>query len=397
MKAIHSFGHLFGGILLVAATTIGVGMLALPIATSSSGFVPAVFTYVFCWAFMLCTAFLMIELSLWLPSDSSFVSISEKTLGPIGRNLILIVYLFLFLTVMVAHIVGGVPILQDLTNLPLPTWLFAILYPCCLAPIIYFGTKWVDRINIVLFSGVALSYLSFFLTSFDRVDTQLLKFSDWSKIWVGFPVLFTAFTFQVIIPTLVNYLKRDARKIRIVVVIGSLIPLIVYLLWEFLILGIVPHEQLLEAGRLGQNSVTPLRNVIGTSNVYLIGKYFAFFTLTTSFIPFSLSFFDFLADGLKVKKKGINKVFLLLAVFGVPLVIALIYPNIFLVALGYAGGFSCALLFGFFPPLMVWVGRYLKKTPPEYRMLPGGKSFLAFLMIFSLFILGIEMFQQFGF
>lgn len=397
MKAIHSFGHLFGGILLVAATTIGVGMLALPIATSSSGFVPAVFTYVFCWAFMLCTAFLMIELSLWLPSDSSFVSISEKTLGPIGRNLILIVYLFLFLTVMVAHIVGGVPILQDLTNLPLPTWLFAILYPCCLAPIIYFGTKWVDRINIVLFSGVALSYLSFFLTSFDRVDTQLLKFSDWSKIWVGFPVLFTAFTFQVIIPTLVNYLKRDARKIRIVVVIGSLIPLIVYLLWEFLILGIVPHEQLLEAGRLGQNSVTPLRNVIGTSNVYLIGKYFAFFTLTTSFIPFSLSFFDFLADGLKVKKKGINKVFLLLAVFGVPLVIALIYPNIFLVALGYAGGFSCALLFGFFPPLMVWVGRYLKKTPPEYRMLPGGKGFLAFLMIFSLFILGIEMFQQFGF
>ena len=397
MKAIHSFGHLFGGILLVAATTIGVGMLALPIATSSSGFVPAVFTYVFCWTFMLCTAFLMIELSLWLPSDSSFVSISEKTLGPIGRNLILIVYLFLFLTVMVAHIVGGVPILQDLTNLPLPTWLFAILYPCCLAPIIYFGTKWVDRINIVLFSGVALSYLSFFLTSFDRVDTQLLKFSDWSKIWVGFPVLFTAFTFQVIIPTLVNYLKRDARKIRIVVVIGSLIPLIAYLLWEFLILGIVPHEQLLEAGRLGQNSVTPLRNVIGTSNVYLIGKYFAFFTLTTSFIPFSLSFFDFLADGLKVKKKGINKVFLLLAVFGVPLVIALIYPNIFLVALGYAGGFSCALLFGFFPPLMVWVGRYLKKTPPEYRMLPGGKSFLAFLMIFSLFILGIEMFQQFGF
>lgn len=397
MKAIHSFGHLFGGILLVAATTIGVGMLALPIATSSSGFIPSVFTYVFCWAFMLCTAFLMIELSLWLPSDSSFVSISEKTLGPIGRNLILIVYLFLFLTVMVAHIVGGVPILQDLTNLPLPTWLFAILYPCCLAPVIYFGTKWVDRINIVLFSGVALSYLSFFLTSFDRVDTQLLKFSDWSKIWVGFPVLFTAFTFQVIIPTLVNYLKRDARKIRIVVVIGSLIPLVVYLLWEFLILGIVPHEQLLEAGRLGQNSVTPLRNVIGTSNVYLIGKYFAFFTLTTSFIPFSLSFFDFLADGLKVKKKGINKVFLLLAIFGVPLVIALIYPNIFLVALGYAGGFSCALLFGFFPPLMVWVGRYLKKTPPEYRMLPGGKGFLAFLMIFSLFILGIEMFQQFGF
>ena len=134
--------------------------------------------------------------------------------------------------------------------------------------------------------------------------------------------------------------------------------------------------------------------MIGTSKIFLIGKYFAFFTLTTSFIPLSLSFFDFLADGLKVKKTHANKLYLLLIVFGIPLVIALLYPDIFLIALGYAGGFSCALLFGFFPPLMVWVSRYLKKLPAEDRMLPGGKPFLAFLMIFSLIILGIEILQQ---
>lgn len=397
MKLLRSYGPVFGGILLVAATTIGVGMLALPIATGPAGFIPSIFTYIFCWAFMLCTGFLMIELSLWMPPDSSFVSIAEKSLGPLGRNLIWVIYLFLFLTVMVAHVGGGVPILQDLTNLPLPSWLFAVIYTGALAPIVYFGTKWVGRINVVLFSGVILSYFSFFFISYDQVDTKLLSYCDWSQVWVGFPVLFTAFTFQVIIPSLVTYLNRNLKKIRLVVIIGSSIPLATYLLWNFLISGIVPTESLIAAGKLGQNAVTPLRDIIGTSKIFLIGKYFAFFTLTTSFIPFSLSFFDFLADGLKIKKKGINKLFLLLFVFGIPLIIALIYPNIFLIALGYAGGFSCALLFGFFPPLMVWVGRYLKKTPAEYRMLPGGKKLLALLMIFSLFILGVEVFQQVGF
>jgi len=160
-------------------------------------------------------------------------------------------------------------------------------------------------------------------------------------------------------------------------------------------LGIIPAEGpggLIEAGKLGQNAIGPLKELV--PQVFVIGKYFAFFALTTSFIPLALSFFDFLADGLKWEKKGIRRVSLCAVVFGVPMMIAIAYPNIFLTALGYAGGISCAFLFGLMPPVLAWVGRYIKHYPRERDQLPGGKAALIFLMAFAILILAAEVIQQ---
>jgi tyrosine-specific transport protein len=108
----------------------------------------------------------------------------------------------------------------------------------------------------------------------------------------------------------------------------------------------------------------------------------------------ALSFFDFLADGLKWEKKGARRAILCLLIFGFPALFAIAYPDIFIVALGYAGGVSCAFLFGLMPPLLVWVGRYNKRYPAAHRQLPGGKPLLIALMAFALFILGAELAGQ---
>ena len=159
-----------------------------------------------------------------------------------------------------------------------------------------------------------------------------------------------------------------------------------------MILGIIPVGDLIQAGKQGQNAVGPLKDLIPT--VFRIGKYFAFFALTTSFIPLALSFFDFLADGLKWQKKGGRRLTLCAVVFGAPMLIAIIYPNIFLIALGYAGGISCAFLFGLMPPVLAWVGRYIKQYSQERTQLPGGKPVLVVLMICALLILAAEVVQQ---
>ncbi|HUD01475.1 MAG TPA: aromatic amino acid transport family protein, partial [Rhabdochlamydiaceae bacterium] len=61
MHIVRNLGHVVGGTLLIAATTIGVGMLGLPIATGPGGFVPATFVYILTWFFMLCTGLLLLE------------------------------------------------------------------------------------------------------------------------------------------------------------------------------------------------------------------------------------------------------------------------------------------------------------------------------------------------
>lgn len=398
MRIIHSLGHVFGGALLIAGTTIGVGMLALPVATAPAGFVPAVTIYLICWLFMLCTGLLLLEVCSWMPKDSNLITMAEKLLGPVGRNVCWVVYLFLFVTVMIAHVTGGGAVLREVLGNSIPEWAAMIIYVIVFSPVVYLGTRMVDRLNLCLISGVAISYILFITFSASHVNFSLLKFADWSKTWVALPVLFTAFTYQVIIPTLMTYMNGNVKKVRASILLGTTIPLVVYLIWELLILGIIPIEGaggLREAGKLGQNAVTPLGQFLDNPTLVSVARAFAFFTLTTSYIALALAFVDFLADGLKIAKKGMRKVLLCLLVFVPPTLISLTYPHLFLKALSYAGGFSCAILFGLFPPLMAWIGRYVKEYPHENRMVPGGKIFLSILILFVILEIGLEVVQEF--
>lgn len=398
MHIFRSMGHVLGGALLIAGTTIGVGMLALPVVTGAGGFLPAITIYILCWLFMLCTGLLLLEACTWMPKDSNLITMATRLLGPIGKNVCWVVYLFLFLTVMIAHLVGGGAILSEISGNTMPASVALVFYTLLFSPIVYFGTKWVDRTNITLLLGVAVSYFLFIGFSYSHVNLDLLKHTNWPKAWLALPVLFSAFTFQVIIPTLMTYMDRNVKKVRLSIILGSSIPLVVYLVWELLILGIVPPEGpqgLIEAAKLGKTAVMPLKHFVGSPLLFSVGKAFAFFTMTTSYIALALAYFDFLADGLRIKKVGFNKVLLCIAVFVPPAIVGLTYPHIFISALSYAGGISCAILFGLFPPLMVWIGRYVKKY--QYRpQLPGGKATLSILILFVIAELVLEIVQEFS-
>lgn len=398
MRTPERSGHVLGGALLIAGTTIGVGMLALPIVTGPGGFLPAVALYLVCWLFMLCTGLLTLEICIWMPKDANFITISRILLGKWGQLFVWIAYLFLFVTVLIAHVAGGGDILVQIFGDWLPDWAAKILYVLIFCPFVYLGARCVDRFNVVLMAGLIICYLLFVFVAAPHVQPHLLKMRDWPKMWHALPILFTAFSYQVIIPTLMSYMNRNVKKVRMALFIGTFIPLVVYLLWQLLILGIVPVEGpggLKEAGKLGQNAIMPLKSITHTPYLFGVGKAFAFFTMTASYIALALAFVDFLSDGLRVKKTSFHKIWLCLLVFVPPTLIALTYPHIFLVALSYAGGFSCALLFGFLPPLMVWVGRHIYHYHDDSRQLFGGKYFLSVLILFVLFELVLEIMQQF--
>jgi tyrosine-specific transport protein len=397
MHVFHSLGHVFGGTLLIASTTIGVGTLALPIVTGEGGFIPATIIYLIIWGFMICTGLLVLEACSWMPPGSNYITMMYRLLGLPGKMACWITYLFLFITIMTAHVVGGGVILSDITNQTISLKGSMLVYVLLFSPIIYFGTLSVDRMNIILISGLVLSYLLFVFFSYNHVQVSLLHRMNWSKIWMAIPVLFTAFTFQVIIPTLYNYMNRDVTKVRHAIFYGMSIPLVVYLVWELLVLGIVPAEGpngLIEGANRGWTAIEPLSKYVGSSVVLSIGEAFAFFTLMASYVAISLAYIDFLADGLKMRKKGFQRILLWLLVFAPPTFIGMTNPDIFLMALNYAGGFSLAILFGIFPPLMVWCGRYVKKIKGTPPLLGGGRLILTLLVLFSLLEISITIWKE---
>lgn len=380
--------HVFGGALLVAGTSIGAGMLALPVVTAAGGFFPAILIYILSWLFMTATGLLILELCLKLPPDSNLVTMATNYLGPVGKWAAWVLYLFLFYCLSIAYVSGGGEIVRSWVGNEL--WFSQIFFVVVLGGFVYFGAKVVEKVNFFLMIGLIVSYLAFLFFGVSLVELKFFERSDWGVSFLALPVIFTSFSYQGIIPSLTSYLKRDPRKVRLSIIIGTTFTFCIYLIWEFLILGIVPHDSLVQAKEVGKTAIEPLKEHMAVRNVHIIGKAFGFFAITTSYLGVTLGLFDFLADSLGIVKKGMRKVLIAMLTFFPPLIIAEINPSLFIVALSFAGGIGCALLLGFMPIIMAWGSRYLGVGHLGPKQLFGGKLMLTLLILFVLFELIIE-------
>jgi len=381
------------GTLLVAGTSIGGGMLALPVLTSVTGFFPSLCIYLLCWLFMASTGLLFLEITQWMHRDANIVSMAQSTLGRPGKIIAWVLYLFLFYSLNIAYIVESGKTVVGLANGQMADWMGPIVFLILFAPCIVISTALAGRINLILMAGLIFSYVGFVVLGSRFINLQLLTSANWLLAPRALPIAFTSFAFQGIIPTLVSYLQYDVRKGRKAIIIGSFIPLIAYTIWQTLVMGVVPVEGtngLEEALKQDLNAVQAMKSFLNNTYVYAVGQFFAFFALVTSFLGVTLGLRDFLADGLNIKQTRFGKMWLAFLIFIPPLLVSIIYPHIFLTMLEYAGGIGCALLLGFLPIIMVWRGRYhfhFKET----QQLFGGKWMLTLLAVFVICEVAFEL------
>jgi len=393
-------GHLIGGALLVAGTCIGAGMLAIPVATGTAGFWPAMVTNVVCWAVMLCTGLLFLEATLWMPDGANVLSIAKRFLGPVGRLVGGITFLLLYYCLVVAYLAGGTPAFFGLVHhffgITLEGWLGYLLFAAIIGSLIAISTHVVDKVNWLLMSGLIIAYFLLVGVGSQEVDITLYARRNWAMAVPALPIFFVSYGYHNIIPTISTHLGRKATTLRWAIIIGTLIPLVFYSLWQWIILGTIDEAGLTLAASRGTEITDTLRATTGNLWMAKLSLYFSFFALVTSLLGVSLSMVDFLGDGFKIKKRsGLKRLALSALVFLPPLVFAKDNPGIFKEMLGYAGGFGEALLNGFFPIAMVWVGRY-RMGLTEHRQLPGGKPLLLLLFAFTLLATILEVFHIFN-
>ena len=373
---LHAFNRIVGASLLVAGTCIGAGMLGFPIETAAGGFQTSLLFFIGVWLIMTFTAFLMVEVACRFPQEVNLISMARATLGKPGAVFAWLVYISFFYALMTAYTSGGASIVVTVFNQWSPHTVSmehgTLFLVGTLAVVLYIGTTWVDWFNRVLMIGLVATYGALILGAVPRVDQAYIEVPGQIKyLWSAIPLLITAFGFHLSLPSLKTYLHHNLTWLRISVLCGSFLSLLVYILWEYVILGIIPHEQLIAMSQSG-NSVTELTNAVQfvlqapwiTNSIQL----FMLFALMTSFIGVSLGIFDFFADGLKVSKNPLGKLLLLFLTLGIPTLCSFWDPAIFLQALSYGGFFGAILLIGF-PAVMAWRSRVQFKT--GYRVWGG--------------------------
>ncbi len=395
--------HLLAAMFLVGGTCIGGGMLALPITTGLSGFWPSLAVMFACWLAMTATALMLLEVSLWMEEGVHIITMTTRLLGLPGKLISWALFLFISYASIVAYAAGGgIQIAEAVNNAFGSTFtrdsgclLFLLLF----GAVVYLGNTMVGRVNAILFIAMVAAYILLVCIGTREVNPTLLTYRKWSSSLLAIPLMLTSFSFQTMVPSLTPYLKSHVKSLRLAIIGGTFIAFIIYAIWLALILGIVPvggDNGLTAALQQGKPATQFLREHVEGLFVAQIAEFFAFFAIVTSFLGMALGLFDFLADGLRIQKKGWGNVFLGLLIVAPTLIFALRYERIFLLALDSSGGFGDTILNGMIPVLMVWIGRYKLGYKGDHQV-PGGKPLLTAVFAFFILCLGVKILSDVGY
>eukprot|EP00873_Tetraselmis_striata_P035180 jgi/Tetstr1/455444/TSEL_042273.t1 len=369
----HQPGSLMGAISLVAGTTVGAGILALPNTTAPAGFTASAVALSGGAGYAMVTALLLAEVNMNTMCDLggggvSIVSMASRTLGKTGTRVASAAYLFLHYCLLVAYMSRAGEALDGMVGMP--PWLGSLSFAGVLGAMCYFSSTIVlDTINNTLFAGVLLSFGVLTSAAIFEVDPAELAKANWEEVPGTLPVIALAFVFQNVVPVIVTNLEGDIGKVRQAIVLGTLLPFGMFLAWEAAILG--------NTGSIsaGNDPVQALQ--LAKPSLSLAVNAFSFLAVATSFIGFVLGLSDFIADGMQLRS-GRQQPVPYLATLVPPYILAMLFPGVFFSALDAAGTYGVLVLFGLMPAWMVWQERYGSTLPPaaDIRIVPGGKAML---------------------
>ncbi|MDM1347718.1 tyrosine transporter TyrP [Myroides marinus] len=351
---------LIGSSLIIAGTAIGGGMLAMPIISSGVGFIGITIVMILIWLTMCYTAILLVETYKDNNPEDGLSTMTYKYLGKAGSIVTGISMLTLMYALVSAYIAGG----SDILRLNLSKWLNADISPQITAFIftVLFGgivglgarivdiaTKWIFVIKLLFLFVVIVVIFGHV-----KIDNLLQMPLESKLFFSSIPVIFTSFGFHIVVPSMVKYLDGDIKMLKKAFIYGSLLPLIVYVIWQLSILGsiepeifftIIKETKGLEAVIIAVNGVSESKWMNIPLNIFFSAA------ILTSFLGVALALFDYVKDLSKKKSFGKNTVIIYLITFIPPLLFALYYPKGFVIALSYAA-ISVVITSLFIPVLM---------------------------------------------
>ncbi|HEY2452044.1 MAG TPA: tyrosine transporter TyrP [Scandinavium sp.] len=367
-----------GSILIVAGTTIGAGMLAMPLASAGVGFGVTLALLLSLWALMCYTALLLLEVYQHVPADTGLGSLALRYLGRYGQWITGFSMLFLMYALTAAYVSGAGELLasslSQWLNLDLPPAAGVLLFTAVGGGVICVGTTLVDLFNRFLFSAkivFLILMLVLLLPHIHQMNLLTLPLQQGLAL-SAIPVIFTSFGFHGSVPSIVSYMSGDVRKLRRIFVIGSFIPLVAYIFWQIATLGSIesPVFSTLLASHAGLNGLLEaIRAVVASPHVELAVHLFADLALATSFLGVALGLFDYLADLFQRKNSVTGRLQTGAITFLPPLAFALFYPRGFVMALGYAG-VALAVLALIIPSLLTLKSRQ-QHPQAAYRVVGG--------------------------
>lgn len=381
-----------GGAMIVAGTAVGAGMFSIPIVTAGVWFSGSVALLIYTWACMLISGLMILEANLNYPSGASFHTMVQDLLGKVWSSINGLSITFVLYILTYAYIsAGGSIITHTLQNTvgigqAGAGFIFALL----VAFIVWLSTRAVDRLSTILIGGMVITFVMSVGDMFSHVESAVLfNQTDSNASYLPYalaalPYLLTSFGYHGNVPGLVKYYHKDGKAVVKSLLYGTLIALVIYILWQYTIQGNIARDAfkqvIADGGNIG-SLLKQMDTVSASQATSQLLNAFSYMALASSFLGVSLGLFDYIADFFKFAddRGGRNKSALI--TFVPPTIGALLFPNGFLYAIGFAG-LAATIWAVIVPALMARASR--KRFPQATYRAPGGRMMIGFIILFGL-------------
>ena len=347
--------------LMIAGTSIGAGILGVPVLAGLAGAAPSILLSMVCWLLMIVTGWILANgLNRRRTSGLDLGSLYRLELGRWGGVLAPIIYLLLFHFLLVAFLTGGGAVLGHLLGRTESKDLFILIFFSVAAGLVVFGPDLVRKCNTLLMLLLAAAFAVLLFECGRGFNPSRLGYQDWFFLPGVLPIIICAFGYHSVIPLTCEQLDYNQRRVGLAMLLGTGMALFFNVTWILAVIGALPlsgpgQANLLAAYHLKQPATVPLALALDSSLMSLAGAIFSLTAITTSYVTVGAALQNFTRDlagslGIKPRRIAMAGATLLPS-----LAISLLWPSLFLTALNLVGGFCLIILLGIMPALMLLV------------------------------------------
>jgi len=241
----------------LTGTIIGAGILGIPYVFSKAGFIVGFIDLIILGVLILLVNLYLGEITLRTNGKHQLPGYAEKYLGKKGKILMLISSLIFLYGALIAYILGEGQVLSFVllgtTNFSV---LFAMIFFFIMLPIVYLGIRALEKgetFGLIAVSAIILIIFFVFIPK-----TNLINFSFVSSnpiMWfMPYGVILFAFLALSALPEMREELQGQEKKMKKSIIIGSLIPILLYVLFIIAVYGFsgsnTPEIATIALGRL---------------------------------------------------------------------------------------------------------------------------------------------------
>lgn len=355
---------------------IGAGILGIPYVIAKAGFLTGMLNIIIIGVVVMIMYLYLGEIVLRTKGKHQLTGYAEKYLGKWGKRIMAFSMVFGLYGILTAYIIGEGSALSSI--LGGSETMYILFFFIIVATLTYFGLEVMEKaelFTIVIIFLVVAVIISF---TYPHINTSNLTTFNIKNFFIPFGVVLFAFLGFISVPEASEILRKDKRKLKKAIIIGLSVPILLYIVFAFVVVGSVGLENfnVLEPN---QRIATIALGKIISPTLFVIANLFAVFAMFTSFIAVA-----FAMKEMYMYDYGINKKVAWALTCIIPLIMALSGLTNFIQALNVvgvvAGGIDAVLI-----ALMFHKAKKIGERNPEYTI---RESKILSVVLVALFVAG---------